>query len=291
MTSCPQSFRVLILLGALGAGFLGTSLLLADENRVFLALTIAIFFASSLAHAWWRLGPLRALTFLALALSVSLCAELVGVATGSVFGPYYYTDRLGWMLCGLVPLLVPPVWFIVTYVSHALAASLVDADRAGLRQAVIASLAATVWDLTLDPVMVARGCWVWPEGGSYYGVPAWNFAGWLATALTIYLLYGLFEHCFLPAGKGRQKEMAAELSVGAYAVCGLVAIGVSLGDGQCGAALFGSVTMGSFIVTGAICASRAVGCAERQGAALAIFPGDIGLGWQAEPSRPQPSRI
>jgi uncharacterized membrane protein len=49
----------------------------------------------ALAHALPTLGRRRALLLLGLTFGISLTLEAVGVATGWIYGPYAYTDRLG----------------------------------------------------------------------------------------------------------------------------------------------------------------------------------------------------
>ncbi|MBE3066868.1 MAG: carotenoid biosynthesis protein [Chloroflexi bacterium] len=58
-------------------------------------------FTFALLHAGQREGWTRALRLLALVLAVSLLFESVGVATGLVYGPYHYTNRLGPLFHGL----------------------------------------------------------------------------------------------------------------------------------------------------------------------------------------------
>lgn len=58
-------------------------------------------FTFALLHAGQREGWTRALRLLALVFAVSLLFESVGVATGLVYGPYHYTNRLGPLFHGL----------------------------------------------------------------------------------------------------------------------------------------------------------------------------------------------
>ena len=47
----------------------------------------------------------------------------------------------------------------------------------------------TAWDLSLDPLMVASGHWVWDVKGVYFGVPLQNFWGWWLTAFIVFIIY------------------------------------------------------------------------------------------------------
>lgn len=63
-------------------------------------------------------------------------------------------------------------------------------------QAFVAGMVMTAWDVLVDPMASAPGVhsWVWEQGGDYYGVPNQNFVGWVLTAFTVILLYGLVSY-------------------------------------------------------------------------------------------------
>ncbi|MDQ7028941.1 MAG: carotenoid biosynthesis protein [Ardenticatenia bacterium] len=162
---------------------------------VLLPLSTLAFFAFSLTHAGLTLGWPRAVLFLAVTLLISSVLEGVGVATGLVYGAYAYTDRLGPKVLGLVPIYVPLAWFMMGYAAYALVAraaaalGLSPGWRADVWVALVGALAMTAWDLTMDPLMVSGGHWVWHTPGDYFGIPPSNYAGWMVTTFTIYLTY------------------------------------------------------------------------------------------------------
>ena len=102
---------------------------------------------SSLRWSPWQVLPLpccmpdsakagdRALRLLALVFVVSLLFESVGVATGWVYGPYHYTDKLGPKFLGLVPYLIPVAWFMMSYPSFVIADRLVPSGMESLATA------------------------------------------------------------------------------------------------------------------------------------------------------------
>jgi uncharacterized membrane protein len=141
-------------------------------------------------EGWRRTG----LFFLTAAI-VSWLLEETGVRTGLVYGPYHYSDLLGFKL-GHVPILIPLAWFMMIYPSWAVARVLargVDArSPAGIAAlALIAAMVMTAWDTVMDPGMSAAGNWVWERGGPYFGVPLRNYFGWLLTTFLVYLGAGL----------------------------------------------------------------------------------------------------
>lgn len=115
---------------------------------------------------------------------------------------YHYTDVLGSKL-GHVPLLIPIAWFMMIYPSYVIANLLVAGrslvNGAGLSRliwlALVGSLVMTAWDLSVDVILSgpAVQAWIWHDGGPYFGIPVQNFAGWVLTTFTIYMLYRLFE--------------------------------------------------------------------------------------------------
>jgi uncharacterized membrane protein len=152
-----------------------------------------IGFTFALLHAGQREGWARAFRLLGLVFAVSLLFESVGVATGWVYGPYHYTNKLGPLFLGLVPYLIPVAWFMMGYPSFVIADRLIPPSwgrwQRSLTVAAVGGLVMTAWDLIMDPIMVAGGHWVWEINGAYFGIPLQNFWGWWLTIFTTFALY------------------------------------------------------------------------------------------------------
>jgi putative membrane protein len=87
---------------------------------------------------------------------------------------------------------IAAAWAVVGAYGASVAAMLVP-KRA---RPVVAAVWMTLLDGVIDPVAsTALGFWRWPGGGSYYGVPLTNFAGWLAVGLIISLTFQRQEPC------------------------------------------------------------------------------------------------
>ncbi|MCC6568315.1 MAG: carotenoid biosynthesis protein, partial [Anaerolineales bacterium] len=130
-------------------------------------------FLIALFHAGARFKWSRALWLLGSAFVVSLAFESVGVLTGLIYGPYHYTDKLGRLFLGLVPLIIPIAWFMMMYPSFVIADWIVP-GKANARPVWVAAAGAmvmTAWDVVMDPVMVKIGHWVWDVNGPYFGIP------------------------------------------------------------------------------------------------------------------------
>jgi len=162
-------------------------------SRIVTPLVSLIGFAFALLHAGQREGWGRALRLFALVFGVSLLFESVGVATGWVYGPYHYTDKLGPLFLGLVPYLIPVAWFMMSYPSFVIADWLIPSGwkrwQRLLAVAAVGGLVMTAWDLIMDPIMVSGGHWIWDVQGAYFGIPLQNFWGWWLTVFTTYALY------------------------------------------------------------------------------------------------------
>jgi len=102
--------------------------------------------------------------------------EVLGVATGLVFGPYYYSPVLGRHLFG-VPPLIGFNWVLVV-----LGAGLFSRRTLRLTHPVPGALAAAllcvVFDVIMEPLAIRLGYWTW-IGGS---IPLQNYVAWFLIA-------------------------------------------------------------------------------------------------------------
>jgi uncharacterized membrane protein len=172
------------------------SFLIWFELLMALMATVA-FFNSALL-----LGVRNTLIFLALAAGTGYLAEQVGIWTGAIFGPYYYTEKLGFKIID-VPWVIPLCWFAVVYFAHVLTNLIAHAHPVAqenkfshaLVLAGITAFIATGFDVAIDPTMSHKevAAWVWTEGGDYMGVPFKNYQGWVITSFLIDLAFRLLS--------------------------------------------------------------------------------------------------
>ena len=143
---------------------------------------VLLAFGALALHLAQRAGA-RWLGAFAAVYIASLASELLGTTVGLPFGPYQYTDALGWKWFAHVPVLIPLSWFYMAVPSYALA---LRAFATPAARALFGSLVLLVWDLSLDPAMsFATKYWVWGSEGPYYGMPLLNLFGWYATGLAL----------------------------------------------------------------------------------------------------------
>jgi len=105
-------------------------------------------------------------------LLVTFAFEVLGVATGEVFGAYHYTEALGVRIAG-----VPPVigwnWVLVVWGVHTAARNWLPSVPVHLLTPLV-GVACVAFDFLLEPVATGLGYWVW-EGGT---VPLRNYLAW-----------------------------------------------------------------------------------------------------------------
>jgi putative membrane protein len=242
---------LLLILYALLTAYPQVSLALgASPMGIMTPITTLAGFTFALLHACQREGWTRALRLLALVFGVSLLFESVGVATGLIYGPYHYTNKLGPLFLGLVPILIPVAWFMMSYPSFVIADWLVPAGWKHwprlLAVAAVGGLAMTAWDLVMDPIMVAGGHWVWDTNGAYFGIPLQNYWGWWLTAFTTFALYLLISGKMEKSAETRFDRLAAT----SYLVTALGIVAVSLVSGAGALALIGFFAMMPWVAAG-----------------------------------------
>lgn len=142
----------------------------------------------------WAGAATAWLSFVAVVV-VSFTGEAIGVATGLVFGNYYYPDGpLGPLLLG-VPPLIQLQYFAMAYASLMLARSIGGVLRSAARGwwlvgvSAMAAFGMTLLDLASDPWhATVMQQWIWRDGGPYFGIPIHNFFGWFFETLVFLLI-------------------------------------------------------------------------------------------------------
>jgi putative membrane protein len=201
-------------------------------------LTTLLGFSIALLHASERMNWKRTLWMLGTSFVISLTFECVGVATGVVYGSYHYTDKLGFLFLGLVPLLIPVAWFMMMYPSFVIADWVVPA-KSIWRPVLVAAVGAvimTAWDVVMDPMMVKGGHWVWEVNGPYFGIPLQNFSGWW---LTTFVTFAVFLWLGKPVFPDHSDSKFDRLAILLFVITSLGSISAALIGGLGGAALAG----------------------------------------------------
>jgi putative membrane protein len=143
-------------------------------------------------------GSRGSLVFATLCLGIGALFESVSLRTGFPFGHYWFTNLMGPKLFGL-PILLALAYMGTAYLSWVLGLNILEcrneplSGRNLILLPLLASFVMTAWDPSMDPVWAdIDHAWVWRDGGSYYGVPISNFAGWILTTYVFYQLFALY---------------------------------------------------------------------------------------------------
>ncbi len=219
--------------------------------------TTVVFGAlAGLLHSIGRLGKKSAILVFIASFGISLGSELLGTSSGLPFGPYSYTNQLGYKILGLVPFNIPTSWFFMLYCSLAICGRLLPATDDGKSRwwwALIAGLVLTAWDVSMDPAMVASVHWLWhlPPlegmplwkniliGGHFYGMPLTNWLGWLLTGIVV----ARVMLAIVPPSTWAKKVSPSNFPLGLYAVNAVLPLGICAGRGLWGAFVLGAIAM------------------------------------------------
>ena len=161
-------------------GFVG--LAFSDNQEFYLRFTpLTLLLTAALLFAF---QPDRTLGFWTFCFSVSLlgfAAEVVGVATGKLFGHYYYGQTLGYQALG-VPLAIGLNWLVLTYVCGILARYVPLPE---LPRTILAALLMVGLDACIEPVASTFDFWHWTASV----IPLQNFRDWFIIACILQMLF------------------------------------------------------------------------------------------------------
>jgi putative membrane protein len=167
---------------------------IGGETTMALVASSLLMFGCCWASAAHLLGGGAALRLVVIALPVGWLAEQLGSSYGWFFGSYTYTPVLGPAL-GDVPIVIPLMWFALTYVGYVIANLIVwqdPVDRpASLGHdaimALLGAMVVTCYDLGVDPYMVyVLKAWIMTDkDGWWFGETVQGFAGWMTVSFAI----------------------------------------------------------------------------------------------------------
>jgi putative membrane protein len=211
---------------------------------------------AALLHTMPRMGAGRAFAMFVAASAVALASELGGTNVGLPFGPYHYTDMLGWKILGDVPPPIPVSWYYMLYGCLAICARLLAADDSNATKwkwAVAAGFLLTFWDIPQDPAMTAVQPvhWAWDydqfpawvpafiKAPFFYGMPLSNWIGWVITGIIVARLM----LALLPPTRVRDAVAPTRLPIVLYAVGGVMPLTICAKHGMWWAVIPGILLM------------------------------------------------
>lgn len=189
-----------------------------DAAATALVVSSLAMFALCVVSATHLLGWPATSRFVALALAVGWFAEQMGSTDGWFFGRYTYTSVLGPRL-GSVPVVIPMMWFVLTYTGYVLATLIlwhrpVDDGHALPRAAftsLIAAMIVTAYDLGADPYLVyVMKAWIMAKtDGAWFGETVQGFVGWTVIGFAILCAFRVWVGRVAPAPTSAAAARAA----------------------------------------------------------------------------------
>lgn len=173
---------------------------------------VFVFFLLYVIGCSVHLGFKRALLFGIAGYGIAWLSEFSSIHTGFPYGSYYYIEetrgREIWVLG--VPLMDSLSYVFLAYASYSLSLMLIApvriwkkfvylletrAHRTSLFTTFLGAFLFVYLDIIIDPVALKGDRWFlgliygYPDGGTYFGVPLSNFAGWFLTGfIMIFIL-------------------------------------------------------------------------------------------------------
>ena len=208
---------------------------IGGESTVLLVASSLAMFGCCWASAAHLLGGAASTRLVAIAMVFGWLAEQLGSSYGWFFGSYTYTPVLGPRLLD-VPVVIPMMWFALTYVGYVVANLIVWQDPVDgpatlghdALMALLGAMVVTCYDLGVDPYMVyVLKAWIMTEkDGWWFGETVQGFAGWMTVAFAILFAFRRLARVRAPAAAGATlRHVLVPLSV--YA--GLMVFQVLLG--------------------------------------------------------------
>jgi len=200
----------MVLLALIGVCFLLCYILAIPISSTGVILSVVLlFFIIVVIHGWKTLGPRELLVFFLIAYSIPLLYEYTDALGfgGLVECTSQYSTLLGPKFFGKVPYVIPLVWALTLYCAFTMTNIIFNRLRTSpeskedfslqwflkiVGMGIIAGLIMAALDLIIDPTMVAMGAWSWSYGGHYYGIPLWNYEGWIEISAVTFVLYSIY---------------------------------------------------------------------------------------------------
>lgn len=183
-TSFTSRQKLLLLLlaatylaGIIGLKFPLTASLFQDLTPFNLMLSALILFSF---HRHWNKAFL---VFWLICFLSGFFIEVIGVASGLVFGQYSYGATLGYQLWG-VPLIIGLNWLMLIYATGIIGEKL---SWPLPLKAVFASSLMLLLDIFIEPVAIAFNFWQWQDGH----IPMQNYAAWFFISYCLHILFYL----------------------------------------------------------------------------------------------------
>lgn len=113
--------------------------------------------------------------------AVGMIVEILGVATGVIFGEYSYGEVLGWKFLG-VPWMIGINWMVCSHCCGLVAERYLSNTTV---KALFAALLMVLLDVLIEPVAIKMEFWTWAA----HTPGLHNYLGWYLISLFIFWVY------------------------------------------------------------------------------------------------------
>ncbi len=146
-----------------------------ESRNLFLSMTpLSLLLSFGVILLYHRDWSARFVLFMSMIFLLSLFLEMIGVATGAIFGEYRYGKSLGPLILG-TPLLIGINWAMLVYASLALFTFIRVPAWAMVG---LSALILVFFDRTMEPVAHHLHMWYWPDNA----IPTQNYIAWFVAA-------------------------------------------------------------------------------------------------------------
>ena len=149
------------------------SFLSLTATNLYLSLSILLAF-----HKQWNKSFLF---FISLCFVLGLLVEILGVATGLVFGNYHYGASLGFKIID-VPLVIGANWLMLTYCCGVI---LHSSKLHIFFKSLLGASIMVLLDFLIEPVAMKLDFWQWENNA----IPIQNYAAWFLISLFLLLVF------------------------------------------------------------------------------------------------------
>jgi uncharacterized membrane protein len=210
MQKYDSNLLMIILLATTGILFILSQLLAIPLTSTEVILSFILFFTLIVViHGWKTLGARNLAVFFFLAYTIPLLYEYTdALGFGALVDctPLYST-LLGPLFLGKTPYVIPLVWSLLIYCAFTMTNIMFNRLRTTpqsgetlsrqwflktIGMGLTAGLIMASLDLLIDPVMVAMGAWSWSNTGPYYGIPLWNYEGWIEITFVTFVFFSIY---------------------------------------------------------------------------------------------------
>lgn len=141
------------------------------------------------SHSKW---DVKTIVFLLVAFGVGLSVEIIGVATGDIFGTYSYGSVLGPKVMH-TPLMIGWNWMLLAYCAGIVVNTISQFDKHWLLNIIwksfLGALLLLSLDILIEPVAIHYEFWSWGGDGS---IPMQNYVAWFVISFVLLLLFNTF---------------------------------------------------------------------------------------------------